>query len=244
MRGRVEKAGLYRSTAGYTKARYKYRATGDFHRVDHKVEDTTFDLELPLAETLTVFASFSRLSDNGFWLTNRIGNRNITPLTSIDGVDSPRDLHADNMEIGITGSIYGTNFTLAVDYLTQDEDNRWVYSQPATANPIFTESEDFTSDTSLRGPGGRLSLSRSFDGLDVAANVRVMDLDRRINGNGLLTGYDTDEFTTTTTSFSSGNATTWIVDATAVLEMSDTLVLNSDFRWVDLIVDFKHKFSF
>jgi hypothetical protein len=233
LRGSVEKEGLYRGTAGYTKSRYKYRATGDFHRVDHKTEDASYELELPLAETLTVFASFSRLSDDGFWLTNRIGNRNITPLTSIDGVESPRDLHADNMEVGITGSIDGTHFTLAADYITQDEDNRWVYSQPATANPIFTESEDFTSDTSLRGPGGRLSLSRSFDGIDLAANVRVMDLDRRINGNGVVTGYDTDEFNTTTTSTSSGNATTWIVDATAVMEISDTLVLNSDFRWVD-----------
>ncbi len=233
LRGRIEKDGLYRGNASYTKSRYKYRANGDFHRVDHKVEDASYDLEVPLAETLTVFASFSRLSDDGFWLTNRIGNRNITPLTSIDGVESPRNLHVDNIEVGITGSIDGTNFTMAVDYLSQDEDNRWVYSQPATANPIFTESEDFTSDTSLRGPGGRLSLSRSFDGVDLAANLRVMDLDRRISGNGLLTGYDTDEFNTTTTSFSTGNATTWIADATAVVELSDTLVLDSDFRWVD-----------
>ncbi|MHC4852745.1 MAG: TonB-dependent receptor [Planctomycetota bacterium] len=233
LRGVFEKDGLYRGSAGYTEARYKYRAAGDYHRVDHKVQDATYDLELPILETLTVFASFSRLSDDGFWLTNRIGNRNLTPLTSINGVDSPRRLDAENVEVGITGDIDGTAVTLAFDYLSQDEDNRWVYSQPATANPIFTESEDFSSDTSLRGPGGRLSLAQSFDGVDLAANVRVTDLDRRVSGNGVVTGYDTDEFTTTTSSFSTGNATTWIVDGTAVFELSDTLVLNGDFRYVD-----------
>jgi len=233
VRGEVEKDGLYRGGASYTKTRYKYRATGDYHRVDHKTEDASYDLELPLGENFTVFASFSRLSDDGFWLTNRIGNRNITPLTSINGVDSPRSLHTDNTEVGITGNIDGTSFTFAVDYLGQDEDNQWLYSQPATANPLFTESENFTSNTTLRGPGGRLSLAQSFDGVHLAANVRMMDLDRRIIGNGLVTGYDTDEFTTTTTSFSSGDAQTWIVDGTAVFELSDTLVLNGDFRYVD-----------
>jgi len=233
LRGEVERDGLYRGVAAYTRSVYKYRATGDFHRVDHRTEAASYDLELPLGNDWTVFGSFSRGSDDGFWLTNRIGNRNITPLTSIEGVSSPRSVHVDTAEAGFTGAIDRTRFTLAVDYLGQDEDNRWLYSQPATANPVFTESEDFTSDTTLRGPGGRLSVAQSFEGVELAANVRVMDLERRIIGSGLVTGYDTDEFNTTTTSYSTGDAQTWIVDGTAVIELSDTLTLNGDFRYVD-----------
>lgn len=236
LRGEVAKDGLYLGRATYQKSRYKYRATGDFHRVDHKTEDAAYDLELPVGENLVVFGSFSRLSDDGFWLTHRIGNRNVAPLTSIDGVQSPRSLHADTAEAGITGSIEGidgTSFTLAVDYLGQDEDNRWVYSRPAPANPLFTESEDLRSNSTLRGPGGRLNVTQTFDGGSLAANVRVMDLERRVIGNGVVTGYDTDEFTTTTNSFSSGNAQTWIVDGHAILELSDTLVLDGDFRYLD-----------
>lgn len=233
VRGELEKEGRYRGAAAYTKSTYKYRATGDFHRVDHRSQDASYDLELPLGEDCTVFGSFSRLSDDGFWLTNRIGNLNLTPLTSINGVNSPSSLHADNSELGLSGTIHGTSFTLAVDYLDQAENNSWFYSQPATANPLFTESENTSSNSTLRGPGGRLSLSQSFDGVHLGANVRVLDLDRRINGSGVVTGYDTDEFTTTTTSFSSGSATTWIVDTTASIELSDTLILDGDFRYVD-----------
>jgi hypothetical protein len=233
VRGELEKEGRYKGAAAYTKSVYKYRATGDYHRVEHRSEDATYDLELPVGEDFTVFGSFSRMSDDGFWLTNRVGNLNLTPLTSINGVNSPSTLHIDNAEAGLTGNIGGTSFTLAVDYLDQAENNSWFYSQPATANPLFTESENTISNSTLRGPGGRLSLSQSFDGVHLGANVRVLDLHRRINGSGVVTGYDTDEFTTTTTSFSHGRATTWIVDTTAAIELSDTLILDGDFRYVD-----------
>ena len=49
-------------------------------------------------------------------MTNRIGNRNVTPQTVVSGVQSPRQLDADDLEAGVHAMLGETSLTLAVEY--------------------------------------------------------------------------------------------------------------------------------
>jgi hypothetical protein len=231
--GLLEKKNLYHGRAGFEKTAVTYRASGDYHRVDQKSENTSFDVSFDVADEMQAFATFTRAAQEGFWLTNRIGNINLTPQTTIPGVESPRRYDSDQAEAGLTGTVSEVHYTAAVEYRDDHDRERWVYSRTSPVNPAFTESEDFSSMTSLYGPGARLSLGRDFGGLAVDVNGRYLDHDRRVVGNGVQTGFDISDFTTTTDAFAEGSATTWLVDGSATLEVTDHVNLLGDARWLD-----------
>ncbi|MEM7205286.1 MAG: hypothetical protein AAF628_33835 [Planctomycetota bacterium] len=229
----VEKRGLYAASGRFEKTIVKYRATGDFHRVDQRHQRHGYRLSLEPANDVELFASWFRTNDDGFWLTNRLGNRNLTPQTTVAGVESPRQLDADELEVGLATTILGTAATVAFEYLDQQQRSQWSYAQPSPVNPAFPESEDFLSSAALFGPSLRASLARDFGPLNLAVTGRVLDLERRVLGNGEVRGFDIGEFVTTTTSRSAGSARTWLLDGTATLELTDWSVLVADLRWVD-----------
>lgn len=226
---RIEKKESYRGEARYRKSAVTYRGGGDYHRVDRKQQDTLFDLAIEPAADLRLFGSFERASDEGFWLTNRIGNRNVTPLTSIAGVASPRRFDGDRSEIGVTAHA----LTLAFAYRDDRQRDRWTFARPSPINPAFPESEDFGSRSTLRGPEARAALAQDFGPLTIEANARVLDLERRILGAGVARGFDTTDFVTTTDATATGDAQTWLLDTTAALDLSDDVALHGDLRWLD-----------
>ncbi len=232
LRGRFETSWL-EATADHQKDRWRYRATGPYSRVDRHVEDAGIALELELTDELRLFTSYRHREDDGYWLTQRLGSRNVTPVVVINGVQSPRTYESDFAELGFGGQFADFDWTLSADYRDDAETNRWTYAQPSTIDPNFLDSEDFVAASTLRGPGGRATLSRRFERLSLSANARFVDLDRRTTGDGVQTGFDISDFTTTTDSDSAGSAQTWLVDATATWEASDRLALILDGRWFD-----------
>lgn len=227
------KEGLYEGAVSYTKTDIKLRTSGDFHRLDRKTQETAFHASLEATENVSVFVSHARTLQDGFWLTNRIGNRNVTPITSIDGVRSPREFDAERTEFGVTGEVAATAFSIAAAYRDENERERWAYSRPAPLNPTFPESEDFLSRSTLRGPELRVTLGREFGPVSLDMSLLHLDLDRRILGAGVKRGFDIGAFTTTTDTAASGDAVTWVVEATAALELHDRAALVVDARWHD-----------
>ena len=61
----------------------------------------------------------------------------------------------------------------------------------------------------------------------------MLDLTRRIRGDGQQTGFDIGAFQTTTSAAADGDAQTWIADTTASWNVSDAAVLVADVRWID-----------
>ena len=231
--GRLAKDGVYKAAVAFRRSRYKYRASGDFQRVDRKEQVASYDLTLPLGEDTEVFFGFVRSDLDGFWLTNRIGNQNLTPLFTITNVSSPRRLSEDEAELGISTHFGDTTLTIVGEYLDQNEDKRWMYSQAAIFNPAFIESEDTSSRSSLEGPGGRFNITHATDDLDVSVSTRILDRRRRIVGSGNGTGFDTAQFVTTTNSLSRGSARTLLIDGTASYAFTDDLDLHTEGRWLD-----------
>lgn len=229
----VAKDGLYEGAVRYTKTDVKLRTSGDFHRLDRKTQETAFDLSVDVAAHVSVFASHVRTLQDGFWLTNRIGNRNVTPITSIGGVQSPREFDADRTELGVAGEVAATRFSAALAYRDENERERWAYSRPAPLDPTFPESEDFLSRSTLRGPELRLTLGREFGPLSLDLTLLHLDLDRRVLGAGVRRGFDIGAFTTTTDATASGDAVTWVVEASAALELHERAALVVDARWHD-----------
>lgn len=233
LRGEIARDDAFTGKARFHRDAFLYRAAGDFHRVDRRSEEWGFDLDLEVDEQSSVFASFTRRLQDGFWLARRIGNRNVAPITTVTGVSSPRQHDADHLELGVRGTLLGMHATAAVEYRAHGDVDRWVYSRPAPGNPLALESEDFASASTLRGPGARLTLSDTFGPVAIDAKARVIELDRRIRGNGVGTGFDIAEFQSSSVSLAEGGAETWLVDVTATWELSDDLAVLGDVRWRD-----------
>jgi hypothetical protein len=227
-----EKNESYKGSAALRRNRNTYRASGDFHRVDRKTQVASYDLAVPIGDA-ELFAGFSRSSIDGFWLTNRVGNRNLTPLYTITNVSSPRRLSEDEGELGVTVHARDTTLTLVGEYLDQNEDNRWTYSQPSVGNPAFLETENTSSGSSLEGPGARINLSHTAGRFDASIDGRWLDRRRRIVGGGTGSGFDTSNYTSTTNSIANGAARTALLDGTLTYELADTLTLSSDLRYLD-----------
>ena len=68
----------------------------------------------------------------------------MSPLTSTPNVSSPRRVSEDEATLGFVLSRGRTRVSLIGEYLDQNQTERWTFSQPAVANPAFTESEDST----------------------------------------------------------------------------------------------------
>lgn len=240
-RATFAKDGLYEARFDYQRTRNKYRASGDFNRVDRKEWITGYGLEIPLGDDVELTAGFSRADRTGYWLVNRIGNRNLTPLVRVPGVDSPRHVREDEAQLGLRFHHGSTSWSVGGDYLNQRENARWSYSRAATANPAFTESEDTVSDSTLEGPGGNISIRHTAGPLDISLRGRGFERQRRIVGRGSGTGFDTAQFNSTLQSFSEGAARTYLVDGTIDYELQPTLTLHSDLRYLDhtehLVID-------
>ncbi len=233
VRGEMSKQQAYRAAAGFDKAAIHYRAEGDYHRVQQKKQSHDYSLSVePLAD-VEVFASFRRSNDDGFWLTNRIGNLNLTPQTAVAGVASPRQLDTDRSEVGVRTPLGPTSLLLAVEYREEQQHDRWVYARPSPVNSAFIESEDFTARSALRGPGARAVWTAALAPLTLEVSGRVLDLERRVIGDGTGTGFDIGAFQSGITSFAEGDGRTWLLDATATLELGDRTALLLDARWVD-----------
>lgn len=228
----IEKSGLYEVRGRYSRSDVRYRASGDYHRVDRTTQETGFNVSLDLGDA-ELFGSTTRLSQDGFWLTNRIGNQNLTPLTTVPGVASPRRLDSDVSEIGLHTTIWGASVTAAVDYRDERQRDRWTYSRTSAINPAFAESEDFRSTSTLRGPGVRWTIGKQIEALDLELDGRFFDLERRTIGRGTTTGFDVSDFVTSTTSDSAGDAQTWALDGRAVWDFADRASLLAEVQWLD-----------
>jgi hypothetical protein len=231
-RGELGKPESWQAAAEWEKSIYHYEASGDYHRVDQKRQQTLFDFDTTLAAELSLFGSFVRSSQDGYWLTHRIGVRNVTPQTTIAGVESPRQWDSDRAEAGLRGGDAELSWTAAFGYEGHDQRDSWYYSQPASRNPAFTESEDFTSHTALRGPDARLSLHWRTGPLTLDLGGRWLERERNLVGEGVTTGYDISDFVTTTNAEGSGRAETWLADGTAEYEIGDAAALVADLRWL------------
>jgi len=225
--------GAFDVGGGYRRDQFYYQSGGDYHRVDRSVREARTDFDVDLQPRLRVFGAFTNRSEDGFWLTERIGNRNVTPQSFIPGVESPRRFDGDEAELGIGGETGPWHWSLAGLYRDERVVDRWTYSQPAQANPAFVESEDFTSATSLRGPGGRLTLAGDLQDTRVDLTVLAFDHDRRIAGSGTSEGFDLAQFTTDTTADGDGRAHTFQADADISFLLSEDLQLGLDARWRD-----------
>ncbi|HLU38546.1 MAG TPA: hypothetical protein VK081_04125, partial [Planctomycetota bacterium] len=169
---------------------FVYRARGDFHRVDVRAQEWGFDLRVPLAEHTEATASFTRRLQNGFWLTNRIGNRNVNPQSTVTGVRSPRDHDADLWEVGVLTRVSGVQVRAGVEYRAHADVDGFHYERPAPSNPGAIESEDFVSSSTLRGPGAHLRLNDDDGAWRWSLGARVLELERRVRGDGFARGFD------------------------------------------------------
>jgi len=233
LRGELAKDGVGRLRGRFQKEAFKYRARGDFHRVDLRTEEHGFDFDTKIGKDTAVGLSFTRRQQEGFWLTNRIGNRNVTPASTVPGVQSPRDHDLDRYEASVRSTALGPEVRAGLDYRAHNDVDRWFFSRPAPNNPLATESEDFTSNSTLHGPGGRLEFRDHGESFAWSLAGRVVDLERRVRGNGRATGFDIDDFVTDTSAFATGDARTWLVDATATWDLTQKLALLGDLRLRD-----------
>ncbi len=227
----VEKTGTYRGRARLRNTEVKYLAAGDYHRVVTDAKEQTFDLSWDVSENVQVFGGYTHLNQDQFWLTNRIGNRNLNPLTTVPDVNSPRGLDSDLAEVGISGRALDTSYTLAFEYRDDDLNQNWNYDRPSPVNPAFNESEDFTSRSRLRGPGGRFTLAHGNEDFSFDVSGLVLSLDREVTGDGTATGFDISEFVSTTSSRSTGDAFTFLIDATLTYGAAS---------WLDIIADVRY----
>jgi hypothetical protein len=219
--------------AEWHEGRYRYRGEGDFHRVDRESERMLSRFDLRIDDNVSLFGSFQRFDEDGYWLTQRIGNQNLSLQSYVDGVDSPRHAVGTDSELGLSSR--GSVFTFRAAMLYHDESARdsWTYTQPATANPLFTESENFTSRTSLRGPGATALLRADLDEVQVEASVRHFDRERGITAFGTTTGFDVAEFTSDIDASGGGHARTWLVDLDGSMQLERDLRLRCDLHWRD-----------
>ncbi|MFO1076279.1 MAG: hypothetical protein U1E73_00970 [Planctomycetota bacterium] len=209
----LAKADVVRVRSTYRSNSYTFATTGDFHRVDRDSRTWATSLELGNRDA-GVFLSHRREEDDGYWLTQRIGNRNLLVQTVVDGVDSPRHRHSDEGEIGVRGGT-ALRWTVAVGAVRETARDRWSYSQPATANPSFVESEDLRSTSDAAGPTARIELAHTGDLVSVRFTGNLRALDRDVDGSGSGAGFDTAAFTTSTASAGSGDSRwlEWHLDA-------------------------------
>ncbi|MGE3174059.1 MAG: hypothetical protein AB7O97_15640 [Planctomycetota bacterium] len=217
----------------FLRDRLHYAGGGDFHRVDRTAEAWTTDVEVELGAGLRAFAAFRRHDDEGFWLTQRIGNRNVSVQSFVDGVDSPRRARASAGEVGLRGEVDDWNWAVAALLREDRSRDQWRYARPAPANPAFDETEDFTSRTSLRGPGARLRLDGDGGPWTVALTAQVFDHDRRVVADGTSSGFDIAQFDTVTSAVGDGTARTSLIDLATTLALGDALVLVLDAHWRD-----------
>lgn len=233
LRGELARDDFGSAKGRFERDAFKYRARGDFHRVDVRTQEWGFDLFAPVATDTEATFSFTRRLQDGFWLTHRIGNRNVTPQTPVANVSSPRDHDLNLYEVGLRTRAAGVDVRASVEYRAHDDVDTWFYSRPAPQNPFAIESENFTSTSTLHGPGARLQASDRSESLEWSLSGRVVDLERRIRGNGQATGFDISDYTTTTTAFADGDARTWLVDGTATWDVSPQVALLADLRFRD-----------
>lgn len=206
----------------YARASYHYEASGDFHRVDRNSATSDTTVTLVTGESWEVFGRVDLRDDEGFWLTQRIGNRNLPVQTVVDGVDSPRSFRGETGELGVRSTAGPWRYTIAAGYRVDRGVDRWQYSQAATANPAFVESEDFTSRTRLEGPSARLSLGRDFGDLRIDASTDYWSHTRRLDATGAAAGFDVAAFTTDTTANGEGFSHLSSSRLDATLRLGDT----------------------
>ncbi len=232
-RTRLKRENDYEAGASYQRYSYQYLATGDFHRVNLESTLQDYSTEVFLSSDVRAFYSFARSNDEGFWLTQRIGNRNVNVQPYIDGVQNPRDYESDTSTAGLSGNLGGWLWTAAADYIDERGLDQFSYDQPAPANPAFNDSEEFASQTTLRGPGAKFALSRDIGSWSFDFTGRFADHSRILNGTGQSAGFDVTQFTTSTTAEGSGTATTWMLDGGSTYMMTDTLRARLDLHWRD-----------
>jgi len=231
--GEVKKQDTGRVDVDFRRDRFRYEASGDWHHVDRSARTGTGDVDVELGGGVRAFASLQHFDEEGFWLTERVGNRNVSVQSFVTGVASPRQAKSDDTEVGVTGGGADWTWTLAGSWREDHTVDRWSYSRPAPANPAFPESEDFTSRTSLRGPGARGALHGDLAPLSLDMNVRWFDHDRRVVGTGTSAGFDVAQFTTDTDAIADGSARTWLADLAMTLELADDLRFVVDLHWRD-----------
>ncbi|HLQ39179.1 MAG TPA: hypothetical protein VK348_15320 [Planctomycetota bacterium] len=230
---RIEHDESFAASAEQRRDAIHYFAGGDWHHVDRSDRSTDYDVTIDVARELRLFGNFGRHDSDSFWLTNRIGSQDLAAQSTITGVQSPRQSRGDDLEVGLTADIDGWRTTAAFDWLGDQNRDRWSFARPAAANPAFPESEDFSSNGSLRGPGGRLLLQRTLGSLQFDLGGRYQELTRRIAGSGTSQGFDIAPFDTVTTSNASGSARTLLLDGSATLQLSSCLALVADAHWRD-----------
>lgn len=222
---------------GYDSERWRYRASGDYHRVDRRSGEAAADFRVELGSDVRLFGSFARRSEDGFWLTERIGNRNVSLQSFVTGVSQPSRLDVDDAELGLAGDGESWHWSVAVLWRDQRARDRWSYTQPAPANPAFPESEDFTSRTSLRGPGARVLLGGEVAPWTFDATVTWYGHEHRIVGDGTGSGFDLAQFTSTTEAEGGGDTHTWLAEFGAVCRLQEELALVVDLYWRDHVED-------
>ena len=78
-----------------------------------------------------------------------------------------------------------------------------------------------------------MNLTHQTEGLELSLDSVLLDRRRRIVGNGVSSGFDVAEFTTTTQSLSEGSARTVLVDGTLSLDLLTDLTFHSELRYQD-----------
>ncbi|MCA8953207.1 MAG: MtrB/PioB family outer membrane beta-barrel protein [Planctomycetes bacterium] len=231
--GALKKADRFDLDSRFDRGSYLYAVTGDYHRVDRSSRDWTTALSVGPA-ALQVFGSYSDREQNGYWLTQRISNRNLAVQTVVDGVQSPRHRESHEGELGIRGELAGLRFVAAAGYLDERAVDRWDYSQPAVANPGFTESENLAARTELSGPTGRLVLAHDGEPFSIELSGIVRDLDRDLASAGTSTGFDTVPFSTVTTASGLGKSRLRLGELDAALALTPSLHLRTTMSYRDL----------
>lgn len=226
-------AGAFALDTGFSRSRYLYAADGDFHRVDRSSDVWRTDARVPLGGGVELFASHGHREDDGFWLVQRIGERNVPVQTFVDGVRSPRTRRTDDGELGLRGEHAGLRWLVAAGQLDEHGEDRWSWSRPAPANPAFPEAEDLADRDHLRGPTVRARLGRTFGPLSLDAGTTVRDLRRTTSANGTSSGYDVEDFTATTDGTGSSTSRSSLHDLTATLPCSESASLTADLHYAD-----------
>ncbi|MBK8979987.1 MAG: hypothetical protein IPM29_29155 [Planctomycetes bacterium] len=221
---------VWSSSADLQQRRFRYRASGDFHRVDLSERIVALTGSVTLTESIRAFADFTRTRAESFWLTNRIGDRNTTPQTTVDGVVSPRRLDGDEFSVGMAATRGAVELEAAGGFRSERLLERWTFDRPSTV-PGIRDAEDFRSRSTTSGPVGRLTLRYRGDDSDVVVRGRLLELQRTVDGDGTRSGVSTEPFATSTTSRTDADASTALLDVRARTELGSHITWSTDLGW-------------
>ena len=203
---------------------YVHDAQLDFYSLDNRQSRSTASLSSELGELGDTVLSFTyeNLVRVGRTLAARIGNENLFPLQPLSGVPVDRRLESNSFRIGLEKGTAALSFGAELGWEEQRSREGLFFSRQSPANPGFTEIEDSSASSSLRGPDASFNLGLGDENgvrLSLAAHGNLRQT--RYVEDGTLIAFDTSAFTTDSFGSGSGHSRRLVFTATLDLPVWD-----------------------